>query len=587
MKNRSRIQIGSQAPARSQRGSVLFTALVFAIIIVIALVSSITLSTNSLKLAHRTFFADAANNLAETGLEEAVWSFNTMGFSTDPTVVSTCWNGWTTDKLSAVYVVAKGDGYSSVPTVTISGGGGTGATATASLVTYYTTDPSTGATITHVGVGAITLTNQGSGYTSSPTVALTGGGYTITATAVARRAATRTFSFSNLDQNSSGTVKVWVDGYDGTAAVPNIVAKAVISPNGGQERPIEKSIKVILSKNGVLPKGVVAKIGINWNGQPFADSFVSSTTTPPSPPFTPWAAGTARDNTTLASLGGTIDLSQGTVSGNVMTGPGVTVTGHGTITGQQIGNFSYDFTMPGFPSTAGYNIGATVPTILPRPAEVTGGTVAARTAAQIATGQPPVVTGGTVTRVADTPAADGIYYYYTTGATIENVTITAGKKVVIVGAGGTRLRAGVNVPANIDATVGAIGAGSLKIYMDGNIDMSGNDKINLIASPNASWAGALEVYTTTTSDCTFSGNAQFVGCIFAPNAEIRGNGGGNDQADLIGSFVAKSITSNGHMNFHFDEALGTTPPAKPWSLALWRELQTPAERALYATQLNF
>ena len=454
-----------------QRGSALLTGLIFAVIIVITLVSSISLSTQSLKMAHRTFFADAANNLAETGLEEAVWSFNTMGHSTSSTVVDTAWAGWTrTGMLADVYMAGKGDGYSSVPTVSFSGGGGTGAAGTANLVTYYTTDSSTGAVITHVGIAGITLTNRGSGYTSAPTVTLSGGGATLAATAVARLPATRTFTFNGLDQQASGIVKVWVAGYDGSAAVPNIVAKAIITPFGGREPPIEKSIKVILSKNGVLPKGVVAKLGINWNGHPFADSFISNAT-PGLPPFAPWTAGTARDNTTLASLGGTIDLSQGTVSGNVMTGPGVTVTGNGTITGQQIGNFSYDFTMPAYPTTSGYNLGASVPTILPRPADISGGTAVARTAAEIATGQPPVITGGTVTRAADVPAADGVYYYYVNGATIGNVTITAGKNVVIVGSNNTRLRAGVKVPANNGVSPGVVG--SLKIYMDGNIDLTG------------------------------------------------------------------------------------------------------------------
>lgn len=589
--------------ASGTRGSVLITGLIFAIIIGITLAGYLRLTTQSLRLSHRTFFADAANNLCEAGLEEAVWSFNQMGLSTSSTVVDAAWTGWTQGNLVAdTYMSGKGDGYITAPTVTFSApSSGVTATGTANLVTYYIEDPSIPALVAHVGIAGITITNPGSGYTAAPTITLSGGGYTTAATAVARLAATRTISFSNLDQGASGTVKVWVAGYDGTAVVPNIVAKATITPIDGP--PITKTIKVILSKNGVLPKGVVAKLGINWNGRPFADSFLSNAIAgqlPGVPPFAAWAPGTARDNTILACLGdsartppGTIDLSNGTVSGNVMTGPGVTVTGHGNITGAQIGNFDYDFTMPAYPTTAGYDLGASIPTILPRPAAVTGGTAAAQTANDIASGIPPTITGGTVTRAADTPAADGVYYYYVHGATITNLTITAGKNVVIVGDTGTNLRTGVNVPAN---NVGTPVVGSLKIYMDGNIALTGNEKVNQIAAPNASWAGALEVYTTlvtpdsgasSSEQLTFSGNADFVGCIVAPNAEIVGNGGGHDQADLIGSFVAKKVTSNGHMNFHFDEALGATPSAKPWGLALWKELFTPEERALYATHLAF
>ncbi|SDS41923.1 Phage tail tube, TTP, lambda-like [Pseudomonas prosekii] len=72
--------------------------------------------------------------------------------------------------LSTATVTAGGTGYTSAPSVAITGGGGTGATATAVL---------TGGSVT-----GITITNKGSGYTSVPTLALTGGaGSGATATA--------------------------------------------------------------------------------------------------------------------------------------------------------------------------------------------------------------------------------------------------------------------------------------------------------------------------------------------------------------------------------------------------------------------
>lgn len=60
---------------------------------------------------------------------------------------------------------AEGTGYTSAPTVSLSGGGGTGATVTA--------------TVSDSGkVTGYTVTNGGSGYGSAPTVAVTGGGGT-------------------------------------------------------------------------------------------------------------------------------------------------------------------------------------------------------------------------------------------------------------------------------------------------------------------------------------------------------------------------------------------------------------------------
>ena len=64
--------------------------------------------------------------------------------------------------LGGIKVVSGGTGYTTAPTVAITGGGGTGATATA--------------TIAAGKVSSITLTSGGTGYTTAPTITLSGGG---------------------------------------------------------------------------------------------------------------------------------------------------------------------------------------------------------------------------------------------------------------------------------------------------------------------------------------------------------------------------------------------------------------------------
>lgn len=64
----------------------------------------------------------------------------------------------------SVIITNGGSGYTSAPTVAISGGGGTGATATA--------------TVSGGAVTSVTVTASGSGFTSEPTIAFTGGGGT-------------------------------------------------------------------------------------------------------------------------------------------------------------------------------------------------------------------------------------------------------------------------------------------------------------------------------------------------------------------------------------------------------------------------
>jgi hypothetical protein len=63
----------------SQRGSLFVTAMIFAAIIAIALATYLRLSITSVRLADRSFFANAAQNLLDTGFEQALWSLNNGG----------------------------------------------------------------------------------------------------------------------------------------------------------------------------------------------------------------------------------------------------------------------------------------------------------------------------------------------------------------------------------------------------------------------------------------------------------------------------------------------------------------------------
>lgn len=76
-----------------RRGSVLLTAMLFAIGFALVLASYLSLSRTTLSVAHRTFFAHDATNLAEAGLEEALACFSAMAAGTAP---ATAWAGWTT-----------------------------------------------------------------------------------------------------------------------------------------------------------------------------------------------------------------------------------------------------------------------------------------------------------------------------------------------------------------------------------------------------------------------------------------------------------------------------------------------------------
>ncbi len=86
-------------PRQRERGAVLIVALMLASIIAIALGSYLALSQSSLRLANRSFFNTGAMNVAETGVEEALWSFNQVAGGAS---ASTAWSGWDyTDGITA------------------------------------------------------------------------------------------------------------------------------------------------------------------------------------------------------------------------------------------------------------------------------------------------------------------------------------------------------------------------------------------------------------------------------------------------------------------------------------------------------
>ncbi len=73
---------------------------------------------------------------------------------------------------------------------------------------------------------------------------------------------------------------------------------------------------------------------------------------------------------------------------------------------------------------------------------------------------------------------------------------------------------------------------------------------------------------------TFSGNGEFVGCIYAPNAVFTLGGGGNSSGDFAGASVTKTVDMNGQYEFHFDEQLKDSGPSSGYIAISWDEANT-------------
>lgn len=173
-------------------------------------------------------FAENINNhpeLKELGIRAKAVLSNYVAQSTPASVIVSL----TSTSVAGITVISQGVGYTSAPTVAITGGGGTGATATATVA---------GGQLT-----GFTITAAGSGFTSTPTVTLTGGGATTQATVQAVLTATSintthgtltggtgyintpTVTFSSL--NGAGT------GATATTTLTSGVVSAVTISSGG------------------------------------------------------------------------------------------------------------------------------------------------------------------------------------------------------------------------------------------------------------------------------------------------------------------------------------------------------------------
>lgn len=427
-----------------QRGGLLVTALLIAALIALGLSSYLKVSRTSLSLAHRTFFANAAINLAEAGLEDALCCFNLMGAGTP---LATAWSGWTISGANAM----------------------------------------------------------------------------------------RTLPAFNLDQSGVGVVKVHVTGYNGSVNIATIIAQATITPFDGSA-PVVKILRTSLQRAGVFTNGVVGVQGVTLKGKPFFDSFNSNPTNSPTGPWRTYSSAIATSNTSVVVPTGTVSLGNGMIYGNLSVGPAVSPPPASQVSGTIQTNFTGTFRMPAYPTPASvsrsYTLGSTVPASLP-------------------------VTG-------HLPAADGRYYYFVSGTTLTNLTITAGKNVSIIGTT-TSLSSGLTIGSNATCA----------IYIDGVINASSQGSLN-----NSNWAGALLLFSTTTSECSISGNGELRASVYTPFASLKATGGGSS-GSVVGSYVAKTITATGQMSFHYDEALRNlnTGGGNLWGIIGWSEFQSASDRA--------
>lgn len=442
--------MNTKAIHQNRRGAILIVALILAVLSGIAVASYLRLGKTSMELSNRSFYANAAVNLAETGLEQAMWSINqSIGGN------ATAYDGWTKSGNKA----------------------------------------------------------------------------------------SRTFTGDSYGQNTTGSVVVTIDRYNGAGGAPVLYSHSIITPPNG--RPVEKWLRVDLIKRGRFINGLVAKNQVVFKGNnPTVDSWNSDPDKDPSNAPIPFSAAVRNDKGTVASTSIKVDsilVQNSDIWGYAATGqedPKVgsngSIMGKDTPAGVRIdpARISNDF-------TASFENEPT-----PSPDSTTGAITKGVT-----------LNGGTGTKIqlpsitlngkGDDLVIEG------------DVTLIVTGSIDITGNGGIILKEGAK----------------LTIYCPGAIKIAGNGLLNNNVQPVTAM-----IYGTSTSNTRqpidIAGNGVLKAVTYAPNADLKINGNGS----VSGSFIAYDITMVGESNFHYDESLADLDTGNPYGILRWDELSTKPER---------
>lgn len=399
-------------------------------------------------------------------------------------------------------------------------------------------------------------------------------GWTITNTGSARR----TITLDPLSGGATSQVKILVSSANLVGSSPFVLARSIITPPRGA--PIERWIRVSLSRRSRFSNGLVAKDTIRFNGtNPYVDSYDSRLGAYNAPLSGGGNNRFARGTAGSASIeADTFNLGNSKIWGSAIVG---TVDTSGLDVGPQgsVGPFG---TPPGTIVQANVQTKFTA-----------NFDDVAQPAAYAGTGAYSIATiSGALTlpRLLDLPAADGKYYYNVNsiglgGNAANRLTINGPVVIRMTPATGNAISIGgqasivINTPALLTNP-------SLEIFTQADVSIAGNGVANANKPEKFKLWGTRPQSNATAQNISISGNGVLSSVVYAPNAAITMNGGGNS-GEIYGAMIGKTITLNGGPAFHFDEALAELDGGGAFGLSDWDEFVTYADRQTYASLMNF
>jgi hypothetical protein len=162
------------------------------------------------------------------------------------------------------------------------------------------------------------------------------------------------------------------------------------------------------------------------------------------------------------------------------------------------------------------------------------------------------------------------------GVSYDYIFTTSGDYTIANLSGSVYVGTNVYVRLNVTGTVNLSGqdqihiatGATLKWYQSGaSASIQGNGVVNENGNASSFYYFGLPSNTSL----SFGGNGGFTGAIYAPEADFTLGGGGNNTLDFIGASVSKTVTMNGHFNFHYDENLARNGMGRGYIATNWKE----------------
>ena len=330
---------------------------------------------------------------------------------------------------------------------------------------------------------------------------------------------------------NGGNYQVSYVNVSGNLAVRSV--GTVVVPYSGDN--ISRTVQVTLSKTGLFMMGLLAINNIHFNGNGIAsDSWNSHD---PAQSANGYYNGFAGTNGDVGSIQGIVDIGNHIISGSLYLGPNATYTGHSAnVLGDIYTDANLTFQDISIPTQDdnGHNISWN--------------------------SAPTTTTGSGNSAVTTHPfSSSGYYLVYDNYP----VTVNAGVNVT------PDVRTADWNPTTLTISGGTTNSGNVVLYLRrGDITLAGNNSGGAAANrPENLYVFGYPAVTSI----TLSGNSSFVGAIYAPEAMLTLNGGGNAN-NLIGAAVVNTVTLNGHYDFHYDTSLGTNRYTRSYVVGSWKEL---------------